>query len=181
MLEELQRAIEELLGARICNVSYYNGPSDSFDMYPGVCDVCNYGLNFALSNGKRYRVLRLPWISLNEYSIFVDEGDVQEFFSTDIFSHLREVDVTSEARWAPFINTAITAVRLFGDDGEINASGVEAGNIPYDLEIVFENQESLCIFSGNYNPQYGLERNDGYLFSITFDRNGAKDLRDHRL
>lgn len=155
-----------MLGQSIVGVRYFEVGHEYSEVFPDVCDVCDYGIAFELSDGSKLNLVRLNWLSGNESALYVGPGQVVDNYAPDAYGPFRAVDVTREPRWSPVVGRPIKAVSFFGldwtDRHPLSAHQFDHHFRPYDMRIDFEGAESIFIYSGNYQPAYGFERNEWF-------------------
>jgi hypothetical protein len=161
-----------MIGQSIDRVCYFEVGHEYVDVFADVCDVCDYGIAFETSGGMRLNVVRLNWLSGNESALYLGPGHVVDNYNPETYGPFREVDVSTQPRWAPFIGRPMTNVSYFGldwtDRRPIAPEQFDAYLRPYDMRIDFEGADSVFIYSGNYQPAYGFERNEWFSLVVAF-------------
>lgn len=155
-----------VLGQTIVSVCYFEVGHEHVQVFPDVCDVCDYGIALETSSGATLKLVRLNWLTGTDSALYLGPGDVADDYDADVYGPFRAVDASREARWQPVLGRPVTAVSFFGidwtDRRPIPPQQFDHHRRPYDMRIDVEGAESIYIYSGNYQPAYGFERNEWF-------------------
>lgn len=184
MLREFQGVFNTLVGKSIVGVRYFEREREETGVF-GPCDVCEFGIELDLSGNGTCTLMRLPWVvDFNEPSIFMGEGRVTEWRPGET-PPIEALDVSHEARWKPFLHNPITAIDVFDNDldkeNSLNLNQLGEWDMPDHLRLTFSSSERLYIYSGNYQPSYGYERNGWDTLVIVFGEAARRVVFEKRI